>query len=42
MEVISLKRLLINNTGLQVVAHAISLGIGLATTMILIRHIKGE
>lgn len=42
MEVINLKSLLIKNTGFQLVSHAISLGIGLVTTMVLSRYLGVE
>ena len=42
MEVLSLKRLLIKNTGLQAGAHVVSLGIGLVTAMVLSRYLGVE
>ena len=42
MEVINLKHLLIKNTGFQLVSHAVSLGIGLVTTMVLSRYLGVE
>lgn len=42
MEVINLKSLLIKNTGIQVVAQGISLGIGLVTVMVLSRYLGVE
>ncbi len=42
MEVINLKTLLIKNTGFQLVAHAVSMGIGLVTTIVLSRYLGVE
>ncbi len=42
MEAINVKSLLIKNTGFQLVSHAVSLGIGLVTTMVLSRYLGVE
>jgi O-antigen/teichoic acid export membrane protein len=42
MEAINLKRLLIKNTSFQLFSHAVSLGIGLVTTIVLSRYLGVE
>jgi O-antigen/teichoic acid export membrane protein len=42
MEAIDVKRLLIKNTGFQLFSHAVSLGIGLVSTMVLSRYLGVE
>ncbi|HET8562618.1 MAG TPA: oligosaccharide flippase family protein, partial [Candidatus Binatia bacterium] len=38
----TLKQLLVRNTGVQLLAHTISLAIGLLTTLVLSRYLKVE